>query len=260
MFREAKEFFDAMQRDPVNRKVAEAWQNIADDLFEGEDRTRLSSKGLQAFENVFRHLLVTEFQYVPLPRIEFSDQDLSAILDDMVVKSAEILPDKVIFRASTTNQLARNDENKSENLLEVYMEQIRFVMEDFYFWFDRKTFPAITDEGRADLAVLDQGVKIHLILRFIASENRAKEAGKGPVHIEVKRATISIDNLRLKVREAKNHQILLKMMTPFVKGNIRTRMQQGLESSIRGLVDRLNMYLDSKNPDYMSNIVKQYLV
>jgi hypothetical protein len=260
MFREANEFFRAIERDPVNRKVAEAWQNLADDLFEDAEHTRISAKGLQAFQNVFKHLLITEFQYVPLPRIEFSDEDMAVILDDMVVSSSEILPDKLIFRASTTNKLATNEENRSENLLEVYLDQVRFSMEDFYFWFDKKTFPSMTDEGRADLAVLDQGVKLHLVLRFVASENRGNESGKGPIHIEVRRADFTIDNLRLKVREAKNHQFLLRMLTPFVKGSIRSRMQEGLQSSIYGLVDRVNMYLDSKNPDYMTGMMKQYLL
>lgn len=132
----------------------------------------------------------------PIPRIEYTDNQLDLVIENLTMEGTNILPNIVAVDAHNHLSFSPYDaiQDINQHDFKFTFSQIQMDMRDVAIYFNKKTgLPKLKDSGLADVLLGGEGltVKVHLT-----------DAGKDPKSVfYIKDIGVKVDSLKFSVRD-----------------------------------------------------------
>ncbi|OCK80738.1 hypothetical protein K432DRAFT_404475 [Lepidopterella palustris CBS 459.81] len=224
--------FDA---DPQNRAFGESLQKLFFDLGNDEngqptfkphlvkDLTEVILPGI--FENI---------RYVPIPRIEYSDPMMDAIVENLVIEGDNLAPNVLEFGSDNYWRWGRKSiANKNKNKVMLSVSGVQMDLKDVSYYVKKKQgFPSITDKGVCDVFMGGSGFCFKVEMETADKSDQLHFFKVNKVNVEVK-------NLQIKLKKS-NHKILFGLFKPLLLKVMRPVLQKVLEKQIKDNVHQLD--------------------
>jgi hypothetical protein len=221
-------WFKAFGDDPLNKQFGEDWACLTKDLlFDSEGSLKFKTDLWKDIRQVIIPTLIEKVGYVPIPRIEYSDESLDLVVENLTLQGRNLLPNIVQFEAHNFVKFspynAITDDHRHR--ITLTLEQIQADMRDVAFYYHKKTgLPRMKDSGMADVLLGGEGlaVTIHLV-----STKRDQSSVFSVQDINVK-----VGTLKFSIRDSK-HDFLYKTLRPLATALIKRQLQKVIKDALR---------------------------
>jgi len=226
-----QELFDNISNDEFVTMLRHYAGLVAEDISytDTEGRTQIDLDAIGKLRNVIGPVLAESFKYIPVPRIERSDENREYWVDNIVVCGYDVLPDNIRFQIEGDSEVSIRDiETKSSNTrLIITLKNIRTELKNLTFFYLKKTFPSITESGCATLRLSGDGATLTLIFQVLQNpEDKVPRLGEGEVYFDIHQLEILYEKGSLK------HDILVPLVTNMFKQQIQLEIEREVERSI----------------------------
>ncbi|KAH7919183.1 hypothetical protein BV22DRAFT_1108163 [Leucogyrophana mollusca] len=227
LFKATGDWFSAMGEDPLNKRFGEDWARLTRDLlFDSEGSLKFKPDLWGDIRKVILPALVDKVGYVPIPRIEYTDDALDLVVENLTLQGRNLFPNYMSLEAHNFLKFspynAISDEHHHEFTLT--FGQMQADMRDVAFYFHKKTgFPKVADSGLADVLLGGSGLTatVHLV---------SADKDKSSV-FKVKNVHVKVDTLKFSIRDSK-HDLLYKTLKPLATGLVKKQIQKAIADSI----------------------------
>ena len=255
------------EEDPQNKAFADSMQKLFNDLGNDETGKPVFKKHLvkdlssviipEAFEHV---------RYVPIPRIEFSDPQADAIVENLVIESDNLMPNSLEVTSDNYFRWGRKTvKSTNRNKVEVAVSGIQMDLRDVSYYVKRKEgFPSLTDKGILDLFFGGSGLSFRVGLQTVDDSDKAAHFFK------VTSIKVDISNLKIKIKQS-NHKLLFNFAKPLLLRAVKPALMKVIEKEIKETITKADAYAweiqqevnrateDAKNdPENAANIFQRY--
>ncbi|OCL12589.1 hypothetical protein AOQ84DRAFT_148662 [Glonium stellatum] len=258
--------FDA---DPQNKAFAQSLQKLFSDLGNDEDgNVAFKPHLIKDLTEVILPGIFESVRYVPIPRIEYTDSSMDAIVENLVIESDNLAPNVLEFGSDNYWRWGRKQiTNKSKNKVMLSVSGVQMDLRDVSYYVKRKQgFPSITDKGVCDVFMGGNGFS------FKVEMETADPSDK--IHFfKVNKVSVEVKNLSIKLKKS-NHKLLFGLFKPLLLKVMRPVLQKVLEKQIKDNANQLDSLLyqvkteadraaeDAKrnpDPENIQNIYQRYL-
>ena len=242
LFREVTHFFKGMGEDPLNKKFGEDWKRLSSDLF-------LDSEGKPTFKphlwSDIRDPILPELLkhagVLPIPRIEYTDNMVDLVVENLAISGVNLLPNSVEVDARNYFKLSayKKINDVHNHTFKISLHQIQADMRDIHFYFKKKVgFPKLSEHGTADVFLGGNGLSVTVELNAANAP-----PGKKSAHMfTVKTVKAKVDKLNFAIRGSK-HDTLIKVLRPLATSLIKKQICKAAEQGIRGGLEDLDRQL-----------------
>ncbi|PPQ68177.1 hypothetical protein CVT24_005064 [Panaeolus cyanescens] len=221
-------WFKAMGDDPINQQFGQDWARLTHHLlFNDEGNLQFKPELWNDIRKVILPTLIEEIGYVPIPRVEYTDDSLDLVVENLTLQGRNLFPNIVSFETNNYVKFspynAITDDHKHSMLLK--LEHMQADMRDVAFYYRKKTgLPKMKDSGIADVLVGGSGISATIKL---ASVKHDKSSVFKVQHVDVR-----VDSLKFSIRDSK-HDFLYKTLKPLATGLIKKQIQRAVEDALR---------------------------
>ncbi|KAF3046304.1 hypothetical protein E8E11_007450 [Didymella keratinophila] len=227
--------FDA---DEQNRQFAQSVNKLFLDLGNDENgKTTFKPHLVKDVTDVILPGLFESVQYVPIPRIEYSDPMVDAIVENLVIESDNLAPNVMEFGSDNYWRWGRKSiTNKNKNKVMLSVSGVQMDLRDVSYYLKKKQgFPSITDKGVMDIFMGGSGFSFKVELE---TADKAREHAQ--THFfKVTKVETDIQNLSIKLKKS-NHKLLFNMFKPLLLKVMRPVIQKVLEKQIKDSVNQVD--------------------
>ena len=277
--------FDA---DPQNKAFTQSLQKLFSDL--GNDENSNAAFKPHLIKDLTEVILPGIFEsvrYVPIPRIEYTDPSMDAIVENLVIESDNLAPNVLEFGSDNYWRWGRKQiSNKSKSKIMLSVSGVQMDLKgmlmalvlsllvhkltcyaDVSYYVKRKQgFPSITDKGVCDIFMGGNGLSFKV-------EMETADPSDGIHVFKVNKVNVEIKNLSIKLKKS-NHKLLFGLFKPLLLKVMRPVLQKVLEKQIKANANQLDSLLyqikaeadraaeeakRSPNPENIQNIYQHYL-
>jgi len=172
------------------------------------------------FENV---------RYVPLPRIEYTDPMIDAIVENLIIESDNLFPNELEIQSDNYFKWGRKKvASRNKNKIRVAMSGVQMDLKDVSYYINKKTgFPSIKDKGVMDIYMGGSGFSFDVALETADKTDRTH-------YFKVTKVKVDIKNLKLKMKQS-NHKLLFNIFKPTLMGVVKpalTKVEKQIKESI----------------------------
>jgi hypothetical protein len=226
LFSTVGDWFKAMGEDPLNKRFGEDWARLTRDLlFDSEGSLKFKTALWGDIRKVILPTLIDKVGYIPIPRIEYTDDSLDLVVENLTLSGRNLFPNIISLEAHNFIKFspynAITDEQHHEFTLT--FAQMQADMRDVAFYFRKKTGIKLTDSGLADVVLGGGGLAatVHLV-----------SAGKDKSSVfKVKHVNVKVDSLKFSIRDSK-HDFLYKTLKPLATGLVKRQIQKAIADAI----------------------------
>ncbi|KAF2646343.1 hypothetical protein P280DRAFT_415519 [Massarina eburnea CBS 473.64] len=227
--------FDA---DPQNKAFADSVTKLFNDIGHDENgKTAFKPHLIKDLTDVILPAFFENIRYVPIPRIEYSDPMVDAVVENLVIEGDNLAPNAIEFGSDNYWRWGRKHiSNRNKNKVMLSVSGIQMDIKDVSYYLKRKQgFPSITDKGVMDIFMGGSGFSFK-----VEMENADKD---DKIHyFKINKITTDIQNLTIKVKKS-NHKLLFSMFKPLLLKVMRPVIQRVLEKQIKDNVNQLDALL-----------------
>jgi hypothetical protein len=218
-----------MGNDPLNKRFGEDWQRLTRDLlFDSDGGLKFKPELWNDIRKVILPTFIDQVGYIPIPRIEFSDDTIDMVIENLTLSGRNLFPNVVSMEAHNYLKFSPYKAIKDEQHHDFTLTfgQIQADMRDVAFWFHKKSgFPKLQDSGLADVLLGGEGLTV------TARLTSAKQNDKSSV-FKVKDVDVKVDTLKFSIRDSK-HDLLYKTLKPLATGLVKKQIQKAIEDALR---------------------------
>ncbi|TBU29364.1 hypothetical protein BD311DRAFT_269060 [Dichomitus squalens] len=228
LFNAAGDWFRALGEDPLNKRFGEDWARLTKDLlFDSEGSLKFKPELWLDIRKVILPSIIDQIGYVPIPRIEYTDDALDLVIENLALSGRNLFPNVVSMEAHNYIRFspynAITDEQHHEFILT--FGQIQADMRDVAFYFKKKSgFPKLSDSGLADVLLGGEGLTI---TAHIASADKDKSSV-----FKVKNVNVKVGTLKFSIRDSK-HDVLYKTLRPLATGLVKKQLQKAIADAVK---------------------------
>ncbi|KZT70697.1 hypothetical protein DAEQUDRAFT_667430 [Daedalea quercina L-15889] len=222
------DWFTAFGDDPLNQRFGNDWARLTKDLlFDSEGSLKYKPELWMDIRKVILPTLIDRVGYVPIPRVEYTDDTLDLVIENLALSGRNLFPNLVTIEAHNFLKFspynAIQDEGRHE--LTLTFGQIQADMRDVAFYFRKKSgFPKLSDSGIADVILGGHGLTVTA---------RVASSGKDRSSVfHVKDVHVKVDTLKFSIRDSK-HDLLYKTLRPLATGLVKRQVQKAIEDAVR---------------------------
>lgn len=265
---ELKFYADQFDKDDQNRRFADSMQKLFNDL--GTDDQGKAAFKPHLIKDVTEVIIPGIFEsvrYVPIPRIEYSDPMIDAVVENLVLEGDNLAPNVMEFGSDNYWRWGRKSiSNKNKNKVMLSVSGIQCDLRDVSYYIKKKEgFPSITDKGVMDIFMGGSGLSFK-----VAMETADKSDGQH--FFKVNTVHVEMANLNIKLKQS-NHKLLFKMFKPLLLKVMRPVIQKVIEKQIKDNVHQLDgiayainkeaerakqQALNNPDPENVQNIYQRY--
>ncbi|KAK9768549.1 hypothetical protein K7432_000758 [Basidiobolus ranarum] len=216
---ELSNFNLALKSDKTTKRFVRDLEAFARDLFLDESGNPTFKYDLVKDFAKLIPVIAEKMDYVPLPRVEQSDEKMDVVLDNVVIQCSNILPNFVHIKTDTVVDTNLHAEQNVRNKVYVKLSHVQVKVKDAAFYYRMKTFPKMTDVGYIDVEMPEDGIELDLLL----NTNPAK--GKKAHLYEVLDCNTRVNDLKLKIHGSK-HSTRYKLLAPFINSKVKKIIEQ----------------------------------
>jgi hypothetical protein len=263
---ETKFLADQFDKDPLNKRFAESVNKLFLDLGNDENgKPTFKPHLVKDLSEVIIPGIFESVQYIPIPRIEYSDPKIDAVVENLVVESDNLMPN--IFEVANDNFFRwgrKSIANKKYTSIMVSVSGIQMDLRDVSFYVKKKEgFPSVSDTGILDAFLGGTGLSFKIKLSTATGKDRQTFFKCDKVDVDVK-------NFDIKLKKSK-HKFLFALAKPLMLRVMRPALQKVIEKTIKDKVNELDSLFYSvkqeadraaqevkENPDQAENIYSRY--
>ncbi|KAH7083849.1 hypothetical protein FB567DRAFT_530079 [Paraphoma chrysanthemicola] len=238
-FKYIGEQFDA---DPQNKAFADSVNRLFNDLGTDENgKTVFKPHLLKDITDVILPGFFESVQYIPIPRIEYSDPMIDAVVENLVIEGDNLAPNILEFGSDNYWRWGRKQiSNKNKNKMMLSVSGVQMDLRDVSYYIKRKQgFPSITDKGVMDVFMGGTGFSFKVEME---TADKARENHAQTHFFKVTKVETDIQNLQIKLKKS-NHKLLFNMFKPLLLKVMRPVIQRVLEKQIKDSVNQLDALL-----------------
>ncbi|KAM5546176.1 hypothetical protein V8D89_000302 [Ganoderma adspersum] len=254
--REAAEFQHAIDHDEDLRELRRARARLAEDI----ENTFLAatSAGAQTFmdrapwfwQDVFNVYLPTAIQSIkdiPIPRTEYTDNEVEFVLEDLDISQFSLLPGHAYIRNITDIDIKAPSAGKTDiavgTLTRLYLQGLQLQLKEVSFYYNDKTTTMGPSEfsGLLEFTLPPQGVDVDIIVRSIPNNpDGLRERERRGSFVDIQRVDAKVsEDATLTIKES-NHSILVSLFRPIMRTRLREAIEAALRHQIRGTLEHFD--------------------
>ncbi|KAF1957894.1 hypothetical protein CC80DRAFT_546948 [Byssothecium circinans] len=254
--------------DPQNKAFGDSVTKLFNDLGHDENgKTVFKPHLVKDLTDVILPAVFENVRYVPIPRIEYSDPMVDAVIENLVIEGDNLAPNAIEFGSDNYWRWGRKHiSNRNKNKVMLSVSGVQMDIRDVSYYVKRKQgFPSVTDKGVMDVFMGGSGFSFK-----VEMENADKD---DKIHyFKINKVTTDIQHLSIKLKKS-NHKLLFSLFKPLLLKVMRPVIQRVLEKQIKDNVNQLDaLFFDIKkeaekaaedakrnpDPDNIQNIYQRY--
>ncbi|KAI8986640.1 hypothetical protein BD414DRAFT_486634 [Trametes punicea] len=255
LFNATMDWFRALGDDPLNKRFGEDWARLTKDLlFDSEGSLKFKPQLWMDIRKVILPSIIDQVGYIPIPRIEYTDDTLDLVIENLALSGRNLFPNVVSMEAHNFIKFSPYNAIKDENHHEFVLTlgQIQADMRDVAFYFKKKSgFPKLSDSGLADVLLGGEGLTI---TAHVVSADKDRSSV-----FKVKNVHVKVATLKFSIRDSK-HDTLYNTLRPLATGLVKRQLQKAIADAVTtgleyvdgqlvGVRDRMN---EAKETEGMS--------
>ena len=225
---EVKFIGDQFDQDPQNKSFANTVEKLFKDLGNDENgKPAFKPHLVKDLKDVILPAVLENISYVPVPRIEYSDSQIDAVIENLVLESDNFMPN--VLEVSSDNYFRwgrKKITSIHKNSFDVKVTGIQMDLRDVSFHVKRKKgFPSITDTGVANIFLGGDGFSFRLKLSTADPSDRQN-------FFKVDKVDVDVKNLQIKLVKS-NHKLLFGLVKPIMLKVLRPAVQKAAEKQLK---------------------------
>jgi hypothetical protein len=250
---EIKFLADQFDRDQHNRRFADACQKLFNDLGNDENgKPTFKPHLVKDLTDVILPAAFENIRYVPVPRIEYSDPMIDAVVENLVIESDNLMPNALEFASDNYWRWGRkNIANRNKNAVMVSVSGVQMDLRDVSYYVKKKQgFPGLTDLGVMDIFLGGTGLSFKIKLSTADAKDRQN-------FFKVDHVDVDVKNFNIKLKQSR-HKTLFNLFKPIMLKVLRPALQKVIEKVIKDKVNELDgmAYGIKQEADRAKNEVK----
>ncbi|KAJ7186769.1 hypothetical protein C8R46DRAFT_1024767 [Mycena filopes] len=247
----AQTFGAAVLADPDMERVRAAHRQLGKDtqhgLVEaGMESDTLAQQALWFWRDLFAVYaprVLAVFKDIPIPRTEYTDNDIEFVLENLDISSLALNPAHIFVRNITDLDVQTAPGAKATTgvgtFTHIQLQAVQLTLQDVSFYYRDKhsTLPPNKFTGLLGMKLPPQGLDIDIKVRLLppGKEREAKQA-----YHTIEALTVQISNdVELKIRES-NHEITRTVFKPIFNKRFREALGRSLAQQLRASLDWLD--------------------
>ncbi|KAF4468260.1 hypothetical protein FALBO_4879 [Fusarium albosuccineum] len=235
---EIKFLADQFDQDAQNKAFAQSLQKLFKDLGNDQDGKPVFKPHLiKDLRDVILPAVFENIAYIPIPRIEYTDPQVDAIIENLVLESDNFAPN--IFELSSEHYFRwgrKKVANKNHQTIEVKVAGIQMDLRDVSFHVKRKKgFPSITDTGVADIILPGDGFSFKMKVSTADKKDSQN-------YFKVDKVDVDVKQLQIKIKKS-SHKLLFALVKPLMLKVIRPPLQKAVEKAIKDQCNKFDTLL-----------------
>jgi hypothetical protein len=221
--------------DPQNTKFAQSINKLFNDLGHDENgNMAFKPHLLKDLTEVILPAFFENIRYVPIPRIEYSDPMIDAVVENLVIEGDNLAPNVLEFGSDNFWRWGRKQiSSRSKNKMMLSVSGVQMDLRDVSYYVKRKQgFPSITDKGVMDVFMGGSGFSFKVEMETADKNDRIH-------YFKINKVSTDIKNLSIKIKKS-NHKLLFSMFKPLLLKVMRPVIQRVLEKQIKDSVNQLD--------------------
>ncbi|KIJ56192.1 hypothetical protein M422DRAFT_774043 [Sphaerobolus stellatus SS14] len=231
-------WFSALTTDPLNTRLGEDWARLTRHLlFDADGKLIWKPELWSDIRRVIIPQIMDKVGYIPIPRAEFSDQNLDLVIENLTLSGRNMFPNIMAIEAHNFARFSPYDDihDESHHNVVITLGQIQADLRDVMFYFHKKTGIAkIRDSGLADILLGGNGITATINLHSLPPES-------GSI-FRVHSVHVKVDSLKFSIRDSK-HDALYKFLRPFATGAVKRQIQKALGDAIKNVLETVDQTL-----------------
>ncbi|KAK3357082.1 hypothetical protein B0T25DRAFT_589463 [Lasiosphaeria hispida] len=235
---EIKFLAEEFDHDPQNQAFAASLNKLFTDLGNDENgKPVFKPHLLKDLTEVIIPAIFENVAYIPVPRIEYSDPQFDAVIENLVLESDNFMPNVLEIASENYMRFGRKKvANKSKHSIDVKVAGIQMDLRDVSYYIKRKQgFPSLSDTGVANILLAGEGFTFRLKMAS-ADEKDSQNFFK------IDKVDVDVKHLHIKLAKS-NHKLLFNLFKPIMLKVLRPGLQKALEKAIRDQVNKLDSLL-----------------
>ncbi|RIA97123.1 hypothetical protein C1645_871601 [Glomus cerebriforme] len=213
---EVNAFNEALQDDQLTTQWTQDFETLIHDLFLDErGQPTVKFELIKDFRKILP-IVGERLKYLPLPRIENSDEEYDYVFDNIVLYLAEIVPSHLRMNFSTDINLGVDEKDILQNTAYIEISKINADARNIAFYYKKKKgLINMMDVGLVDFSIPKNGltIKLKVLLNPPSDANPVLD-------LRVLEADTTIDDLKLRLHDTK-HDFLYTFLTPLVEKRLK---------------------------------------
>jgi len=264
-FRFIGQQFDA---DPQNRAFANSITKLFNDLgHDDEGNVVFKPHLVKDLQDVILPGIFENVRYIPIPRIEYSDPMVDAVVENLVIEGDNLAPNVLELGSDNYWRWGRKQiQSKNKNKVMLSVSGVQMDLRDVSYYVKRKQgFPSITDKGVMDVFMGGTGFSFKVELETTDKDDHIH-------YFKINKVSTDIKNLQVKLKKS-NHKLLFGLFKPLLLKVMRPVIQRVLEKQIKDSVNQLDALIfdikqeadkaaesakQNPDPENLQNIYQRY--
>ncbi|CAK7221553.1 hypothetical protein SCUCBS95973_004538 [Sporothrix curviconia] len=232
---------DQFDKDPQNQAFGKSLKKLFYDLGNDENGKQVFKPHLvKDVTNVILPAALESIAYIPIPRIEYTDSQVDAVIENLVLESDNFMPN--VFEVYNNNYVSWGRKlgkvGKNRHSIQVNVSGIQTDLRNVNYYVKKKEgFPSLTDIGIFSVFLSGRGFSFKLGLSTAEPSNREH-------FFKVDKVDVDIDSLKITLHKSQ-HKLLFSMFKPILMRVMRPTLQKVLEKAIRDNFDEWDATLYS---------------
>ncbi len=226
---------DQFNRDQHNRRFADSCQKLFNDLGNDENgKPTFKPHLVKDLTDVILPAAFENIRYVPIPRIEYSDPMIDAVIENLVIESDNLMPNVLEFASDNYWRWGRkNIANRNKNALMISVSGVQMDLRDVSYYVKKKQgFPSVSDLGVADIFLGGSGLSFKIKMSTADPKDRQN-------FFKVDHVDVDVKNFNIKLKQS-NHKTLFGLFKPIMLKVMRPALQKVIEKVIKDKVNELD--------------------
>ncbi|ORZ14879.1 hypothetical protein BCR41DRAFT_296853, partial [Lobosporangium transversale] len=232
IMREGQIFIEKLNTDPRSQEVSANFQKFAHDLFYDKNgKLAFKPHLFDDFRYVLLPSMMESFQFIPVPRIEYSDLKVDLVFDNMILTSTDLLPRLFEMNMNNTIRMVpRGNANRSldtnKHDFSVTIQGLEANIRDVDYYVKTKEGFRFQDRGIADVLINKKGLDIKIM------GHKTPEDQETPSLFTIEDVKVKIHALSIKMRRSE-HSFMYALAQPFIKTVVKNAIAHALETQIK---------------------------
>ena len=253
--------------DPQNQRFANSMQKLFNDL--GNDQNGKPTFKPHLIKDLTEVILPATFEsirYVPIPRIEYTDHMMDAIVENLVIESDNLTPNMLEIGSDNLFRWGRKTvASKNKNKVMIHVTGVQMDLKDVSYYVKKKEgFPSVMDKGVMDIFMGGSGFSFKVAMETADEKMRQNFFKVNTVDVDVK-------NLNIKLKQS-NHKLLFNLFKPLlfrvitpvvakVLGKVIKDKLNQADQMAYGIYQEVNRAKETakQDPEQAQNIYQQYV-
>jgi len=235
---------ESIKRDDLVSILRQQAGLVVNDLssFDEQGNMKLDTDMIEKLRVVIAPVIAESLKYIPIPRIEDSDENRDFWVDNIVLCGYDVIPDgiRIQMESDSTINVREIQTDLSETRLILSLNNIKTELKNLDFFYHKKSFPHFSEQGKATLSFPGDGAS--LMITYILEKPSGSAVvlfRKGLVNFQIHNFEVEFD------KETLRHDVLVPMFTTMFKSLIQRKIESSVEKNIGGLVNSIGEQLSS---------------